>query len=120
MQMIFKIKGADRLCLVSDAIRFAGRTQNNFSYTKGSVTHIIEDGVAKLADRSAFAGSIATADHLIKKTVEMGISLPNAVKMMSETPAKVMGLKSKGRIAPGFDADFTVLNEDLSACQISI
>lgn len=116
MQMIFKIKGADRLCLVSDAIRFAGCTQSNFSYTKGSKTHIIEDGVAKLADRSAFAGSIATADHLIKKTVEMGISLPNAVKMMSETPAKVMGLKSKGRIAPGFDADFTVLDSNLNNC----
>ncbi len=120
MQMIFKIKGADRLCLVSDAIRFAGYTQSNFSYTKGSVRHIIEDGVAKLADRSAFAGSIATADVLIKRTVEMGISLPNAVKMMSETPAKVMGLKSKGRIAPGFDADFTVLDAELNACNIKL
>ena len=63
--------------------------------------------------RDAFAGSIATADVLIARTVKAGFSLPDAVRMMTETPARVMGLSSKGRIAKGYDADFTVLDRNL-------
>lgn len=114
LRMIYKIKGADRLCLISDAIRYAGCDTNNkrLEYN-GEIPYIIEDGVAKLADRSAFAGSIATSDVILRKTVEAGIPLAYVVKMMTETPAIVMGLTSKGKIAVGYDADFTVFDENL-------
>ena len=114
MRMIYKIKGADRLCLISDAIRHAGCDVEDGTLTSDG--EIIEDGVAKLADRSAFAGSIVTSDALIKRTVSAGIPLESVIKMMTETPAKVMGLVSKGKIAIGFDADFTVLDENLNVC----
>lgn len=107
LRMIVKIKGVDRVCLVTDAIRFGGLTSGEVS---GAVPYVIEDGVAKLSDRSAFAGSIATADVLIERTVKAGFSLADTVRMMTETPATLMGLSRKGRIAPGFDADFTILS----------
>lgn len=115
LRMIYKIKGAERLCLISDAIRYAGCDGSNLKYD-GEIPYVIEDGVAKLADRSAFAGSIATADRLVKKTVEAGIPLPKVIQMLTQTPAQVMGLEAKGRIALGYDADFTVLDEDLNVC----
>ena len=115
LRMIVKIKGSDRVCLITDAIRFAGRQSGEVG---GAVPYVIEDGVAKLADRSAFAGSIATADVLIERTVKAGISLPETVRMMTETPAAVMGLSRKGRIARGYDATFTVLDADLHALSL--
>ena len=115
MRMIYKIKGADKLCLISDAIRYAGCDGSDLKYD-GEIPYVIEDGVAKLADRSAFAGSIATADCLVKKTVEAGIPLPDVIQMLTKTPAEVMGLDTKGSIAVGYDADFTVLDEDLNVC----
>ena len=75
---------------------------------------IIEDGVCKLMDRSAFAGSIATADRLLRVAAnEAGIPLLDAVRMLTETPAEIMGLTQKGRIAPGMDADLVLLDESL-------
>ena len=115
LRMIVKIKGSDRVCLITDAIRFAGRQSGEVG---GAVPYVIENGVAKLADRSAFAGSIATADVLIERTVKAGISLPETVRMMTETPAAVMGLSRKGRIARGYDATFTVLDADLHALSL--
>ena len=75
---------------------------------------IIEDGVCKLMDRSAFAGSIATADRLVRVAVkEAGISLLDAVKMITQTPARIMKLHHKGRLAQHMDADFAVFDEDI-------
>ena len=75
--------------------------------------YIIEDGVCKLYDRSAFAGSIATDDRLIRvMTMEAGIPLTEAVKMLTEIPAKFMGL-NKGTLEAGKDADIIVFDEDI-------
>lgn len=112
MRLIVKLKGSDKVCLITDAIRHAGLTkiENTLGGTE-NVPYIIEDGVAKLADRSAFAGSIATTDVLLKRTVSAGIPLADTVKMLTEVPAKVMGLSTKGKIEPGYDADFTIFDE---------
>ena len=112
LQMIFKIKGADRLCLVTDAIRFAGMDGAN-EYN-GKIPYVIEDGVAKLADRSAFAGSIATMQDILKKTVAAGISLADTVTMLTKTPATVMGLDGFGQIKSGYNAVFTVFDKQLN------
>jgi N-acetylglucosamine-6-phosphate deacetylase len=66
-------------------------------------------------DRSAFAGSIATADMLLRVAVkEAGIPLIEAVRMMTETPAKIMGLEGKGSLRPDFDADIVVFDDDIN------
>ncbi|MBE6595890.1 MAG: N-acetylglucosamine-6-phosphate deacetylase, partial [Ruminococcaceae bacterium] len=72
-----------------------------------------DDLVAKLPDRTAFAGSVATADRLLRTMVkEAGVPLPEASRMLSETPARVMGYTDRGRIAPGQRADLVLLNDD--------
>lgn len=115
LRLIVKLKGSARVCLITDAIRHAG--MENCDLLHGgtqNVPYIIEDGVAKLADRSAFAGSIATTQRLVQCAVGAGISLADSVRMLTETPAAVMGLKGKGKIAPGFDAQFTILDRNLN------
>lgn len=111
LQMIIKIKGTDRIILCTDSLALAG-TGVTEGITLGTA-FIIEDGVCKLKDRSAFAGSIATADQLLRvMTKEMGLPVPKAVKMMTQTPADLLGL-NKGRLCRGMDADIVAFDEDI-------
>ncbi len=120
LKMIIKLKGTDRVCLITDALRPGGIGEDGKEYRDCPVPFVIEDGVAKMLDRSAFAGSIATSDILLKTAVKAGCSVADAVKMMTETPATVMGLEHKGKIAAGYDAQFTVFNENLDMVDIAI
>ena len=122
LQLIYKLKGPERMCLITDAIRYGGRTDCDAveSGTK-SVPYIIEDGVAKLADRSAFAGSIATTDALIRTCVEKaGIPLWAAVKMLTQIPARIMGLAQKGQLKEGFDADLVIFDDQIQIKSVII
>ena len=117
IKMIYKIKGADRVALVTDSLSLAG-TKETHGFMQDT-EYLIEDGVCKLVDRSAFAGSIATADRLVRVAVkEAGISLLDAVKMITATPAKIMGLENKGAILPGMDADMVIFDEDINVKQV--
>lgn len=111
IRMILKIKGSDRVALVTDSLALAGS-----GITHGTTLNtefIIEDGVCKLMDRSAFAGSIATADVLIRVLVkEVGVSVPEAVKMMTKVPAEILNL-NKGILEAGRDADIVVFDDDI-------
>ena len=120
LKMIIKLKGTDHVCLITDALRPGGIAEEGKEYRDCPVPFVIEDGVAKLLDRSAFAGSIATSDILLKTAVKSGCSVADAVKMMTATPAKVMGLTTKGKIEVGYDACFTVFDENLDIVDIKI
>ncbi len=117
LKLIYKIKGPDKIALVTDSMRAAGMPAGK--YILGSKQEgrevIVEDGVAKLKDRSAFAGSVATADRLVKTMWKKAdISIQNAVKMMTLTPAKILGIDDKkGMIAAGKDADIVVFDENI-------
>lgn len=112
IKMIYKIKGADKIALITDSLSLAGTTQTH-GFTD-NIEYIIEDGVCKLVDRSAFAGSIATADRLVRVvSKEAGIPLVDAIKMLTKIPAKIMGLSKKGVLAAGMDADIVVFDEDI-------
>lgn len=113
--MIYKIKGPDRICLVTDSMRGAGMPDGPsiLGRKEDGMACVIEDGVAFLPDHSAFAGSIATADRLVRTFVKAGVGLCDAVKMASATPAKVLGLK-KGRIEPEYDADLVLFDKDIN------
>ena len=113
LRMIWKLKGSHRMALVTDSILWAGlETGGQKSVQFGE--YLIEDGVCKMADRSAFQGSIATTDRLLRTAVlEAGIPMEDAVRMMTQTPAVIMGLKNKGCLAAGYDGDFVVLDENL-------
>lgn len=117
MKMIIKIKGTDRVCMVTDAVRFAGLDSTDGLESNGSVPYIIEDGVAKLCDRSAFAGSIATSEMILKNMTAAGIPLEDVVKMRTQTPAEYMGLTEYGTIEKGKKAVFTIFDKDYKNCQ---
>jgi len=112
LRLAYRLKGADRLALVTDGMRAAG-TETQGACDIGGVSCVIEDGVAKLPDRSAFAGSIATADRLLRTVVSAGIPLTDGVKMLTRTPACLMGLSRKGEILPGNDADLVIFDETI-------
>ena len=77
---------------------------------------LMEDGVMKLPDRQAFAGSVATMDRLVRNMVHLaGVPLWDAVAMATATPARVIGLADrKGSLAPGFDADIVLMDKQLN------
>ena len=112
IRMIYKIKGKERVIMVSDSLAIAGTDAKTGRMQ--STDFIIEDGVCKLLDRSAFAGSIATADRLVSVMVnEAKIPLIDALYMITATPAAAMGLDKKGHLAEGYDADITVFDENI-------
>ena len=113
IKLIYKLKGADKIALITDSLSLTGTDQiHGFMQ---ATEFIIEDGVCKLMDRSAFAGSIATADRLVRVAVkDAGIPLLDAIKMMTSTPANIMKLSTKGKIAHNMDADFVVFDENIS------
>lgn len=112
LRLVHKIKGAERICLVTDAMACTGGDTDKVFDERV----IIEDGVCKLADRSALAGSIATMDRLIRTMVQKAeIPLAEAVRMTSETPARIMGIYDrKGSLAVGKDADIVMMDDSLT------
>ena len=112
LRLIYKIKGVERTCLVTDAMAAAA---SNY-HTTFDPRVIIEDGVCKLADHSALAGSIATMDRLIRTMVQKAdIPLADAARMASETPARIMGVSDrKGSLSKGKDADIIAMDSSLN------
>lgn len=118
IKMIVKVKGADRVALITDSLEIAGTDIK--SGVMGGTKFIVEDGVCKLYDRTAFAGSVATADRLVRVVTEdCGFDLPTAIVMMCETPAKILGLK-KGAIFEGYDADVVVFDEKINISSVFV
>ena len=111
-------KRKEKIILVTDAMRASGQNVTHSylgSYEKG-IKCIIEDGVAKLEDRSAFAGSVATADRLIRTMVKVaGVPLLEAVNMITVNPIRELNLNvKKGKIESGFDADLIIFDDDIN------
>ena len=112
INMIIKVKGEDKVALITDSLDIADTdvTEGVMSGTE----FIVEDGICKLKDRSAFAGSVATADRLIRvMTKECGYEIPIVVKMMTEIPARILKV-NKGEISVGRDADIIVFDDDIN------
>lgn len=118
LKLVYKIKGAKRTALITDAMRAAGMPpgESVLGSLKNGLKVIVEDGVAKLPDRSAFAGSVATADWLVRNMIKMaGVSLLEAVQMATLTPAVIMNVADKkGSIEVGKDADIVIFDEDIN------
>lgn len=110
LRMVYQIKGVERMALVTDAL--AGAASNETTAFDPRV--IYEDGVCKLADRSALAGSIATMDRLVRTCVQQAdIPMEDACRMISETPAKIMGVYDrKGSLEKGKDADIIMFDQE--------
>jgi N-acetylglucosamine-6-phosphate deacetylase len=118
LKLLYKIKGPNRLMLCTDSMRAAGMGDGDsiLGSLKDGQRVLVEDGVAKLTDRTAFAGSVATADRCVRNMRDLAeIPLTEAVSMMTESPARVLGIENKkGSIQAGKDADIIIFDDDIN------
>lgn len=118
LKLAFKCKGAERLALVTDAMRAAGMPDGEYPLgsVKGGVSMIVDEGVAWLKDRSAFAGSISLMNKMVRNMVRIAeASLPEAVRMASLTPSRMIGMERQlGSIEIGKMADIVLFDDDFN------
>ena len=118
LKLVYKIKGPGRTALITDAMRAAGIPEGDsiLGPLKNGLKVIVEDGVAKLPDRTSFAGSVATADRLVRNMITLaGVPSPEAVQMITTTPARIMGVdKNKGFLLAEKDADIVIFDEHIT------
>ncbi len=122
VKLIYKCKGPDKLCIVSDSISAAGLTVDEVGRLSNKTGDnecagiIIEDGVAMLSDRSVYAGSIQTLDNMIKNIVtDAGIPFQDAIRMATYSPAKVISAENFiGSITLGKQADICIMDNEFN------
>ena len=118
LHLIVKVKGDDNVVLVTDSMRGAGMPEGP-SILGGLADGqecIIEGGVARLMDRSGFAGSVCTTDRLVRTMITIGgVTMEQAVKMASRNPARLMGISDrKGALEVGKDADIVIFDDNVT------
>lgn len=124
LKLIIKLKGTDKLCMITDSMRAAGMPEGDYllGASEDGLECTVKNGVAYLRDMSAFAGSVATTDRLIRvmhKTV--GVPLPECIKMMCKNPAKVMHTdKDRGCLKEGYFADIVIFDNDINVKEVFI
>lgn len=110
IKMLYRTFGADRMILISDSMRATGLSDGE--YELGGQMIDVKNGIARTKD-GALAGSTSNLLTCVKKAIEFGIPKADAIKMASETPAKLLGIK-KGKIEVGYDADFVITDDKLN------
>jgi N-acetylglucosamine-6-phosphate deacetylase len=118
LKLIYKIKGPGKIALITDAMRAAGMPagESVIGNLHSGIKVIVEDGVSKMPDRKSFAGSVATADRLVRTMIQMaGVSLTDAIRMITMTPAAIMKISGrKGSLMTGKDADIVIFDDDIN------
>ncbi|NJP46876.1 N-acetylglucosamine-6-phosphate deacetylase [Actinacidiphila epipremni] len=118
LELAFGSAGADRVAFITDAMDAAGFGDG--MYELGPLRVEVREGVARLADTGTIAGSTLTLDTAFKRAVTVDrLSLPDAVRAISTTPARLIGLADRtGSLEPGKDADLVVLTPDLTVTAV--
>ncbi len=111
--LAFKMLGPDRICLVTDATAATGMKPGEYAL---ATRHIYRETNVTRLGSGALAGSLLTMEEAFQNILAFtGCTLPEAARMASTAPARLVGEgRRKGRLAPGYDADITVLRPDLS------
>lgn len=109
---------AGRVALVTDAMAATGSADGR--YVLGSLEVDVVDGIARLAEGGAIAGSTLTQDAALRRAVlECGIGLADAVTALTETPAAAVGrAHDLGRLDVGYAADAVLLDDDLAVTAV--
>ncbi len=126
VRLVYRCKGADKMCVVSDCLRAGGKPAAGTLYTLGTIKDknaqkfIVSDGVARLPDGTRYAGSIQPLSQMVRNlVVDAGIPLVDAVRMASRTPARVVGAADQvGSVSVGKWADFCLMDEKLNVMQV--
>ncbi len=112
LKLIWKLKGPDKIVLMTDAIR--AKYLNDGNYKLGTKSVIVKNNQARLAD-GTLAGSVLGMDSAVRNMLKFSdCTLLDVVKMTSENPAKQLGVFSrKGSIDIGKDADLVIMDENM-------
>lgn len=122
LKLIYKLKGADKISLITDATRGCGMKDGEKIYIgpkESPLPSIVKDGVAFLEDMTSFAGSASTF-HQVYKVMAKAVDndMVALSKMASLNPAKILGLNDRGAIKQGKRADLLILDESLEIRKI--
>jgi N-acetylglucosamine-6-phosphate deacetylase len=120
MAMACKSKGPGTVCLITDANVGAGLEPGRFVFgDSGEIEFAYKGSPARKTKDNTLAGSGLTMDQAVRNAIRfLNVDIGKAVQMASTHPAKVIGLDNrKGKIQAGYDADITVLNEELEVVQ---
>lgn len=124
LQMIFRLKDHRRIIACSDSMRGAGMPDG--PSVLGPKHHgtacIIEDGIAKMPDRTCFAGSVATGDRLARTLHKIvGLGMDEVSRILCLQPAALIGLDGEiGSIEEGKSADLVVCDDEINIKQVFI
>lgn len=121
VRMVFEIAPPGGVVLVSDAMAAAGLTDGD--YRLGTLEVRVADGVARVVHPDGSVGSIAgstihLADAVRRCVVDVGLDPVDVVAAATATPAEVLGLRDRGRLAAGLLADLVVLGEDWRVTEV--
>ena len=113
IKLLYKAKGPDQICLITDAISAAGLADGE--YELGGLRVFLKAATARLAD-GTLAGSTLTMDRAVKNFMAAnGCSLPEAVRAATLNPARLLGISDhKGSIKVGNDADFVIFDAEFN------
>jgi N-acetylglucosamine-6-phosphate deacetylase len=106
--LIWGLKPAERVLLVSDAIALAGSGDSRGLL--GELEVRVDGEMVTLVDGGALAGSVTAMDLELRNVVRSGVPLPDAVRAAAANPAELLGLTDRGRLEAGLRADIVVLD----------
>ena len=116
MRLLLQAKGTGCVILVSDGISATGMPDGKYQLGKIEVT--VSGGVCRNAEGN-LAGSTLTLDRALRNIVALGVSLPDAVRMLTVNPATLLGIEfKKGALRTGADADIVLLDEGLHVTNV--
>ncbi len=121
MKLAYKCIGPERLCAISDATSGAELPEGS-RFGMGEMEYEVHDGTGMMLDRSCFAGSTTLVNQMIPiLTDQVGIPLPETIRMLTLTPARVIGIEDrKGSLERGKDADIAIFDHDYTAWRTMI
>lgn len=107
-----------RIALVTDAMAAAGHADGQ--YRLGALSVTVIDGEARLTEGGAIAGSTLTQDSALRRAVNVvGIELAEAVRALTETPARAIGRGGDlGSLEAGYAADAVLIDHNLDVTRV--
>ena len=113
VEMLLRCKGLDRVVAITDSIQAAGLPDGNYKLGVNDV--VVKDGDAQLANGGGRAGSTLTMDRALRNLTKFtSFTLEQLIPLLTENPAALLGLPAKGRLEPGCDGDFVLLDGELN------
>jgi len=123
LDFAWRMKGADRLCLVTDANRAVGMPPGRYRFGPSETGSWFEsDGRVGFVPNQGLASSVVGLDTMVRTMKSAtGASLPEVIRMASLTPARRAGIaRSTGSLEAGKRADVLVLNAALEIDRVFV